>query len=165
MLKDTAHSYKKKYAQHYQANLSLTRTAFINFLKFIAPSLLLALAVTFTLCSFDVSAEPQGFSNQSVQRAAPKGFGIETNARNTVKGVLSKGHNQDYVLLEGVFVKPIDPSMQRFKFADAAGDIIEIRLAHKTNPFANKPYYIWGRIQTSFFGSSKINVIDYTLVN
>lgn len=165
MLKETAQNYREKYAKNCPANFSLTRIALVSFLRYIAPSIILLLAVTFTLFSFDVSAEPQGFSSQSVQRAAPKGFGLETTTRNTVEGVLKKGHNRDYVLLEGMFVEPLDNSMQRFSFADASGDTIEIRLAHKTSPFPDKPYYIWGRIQTSLLGSSKINVIDYTLVN
>lgn len=165
MLKDMAHIYKEKYAKHHYDNLSFTHSALINFFKYIAPSLFLFLVVTITLYSLDVCAEPQGFSEQSVERAAPKGFGIETNARNTVKGVLQKGRDQDYVLLEGLFVQSLDESMQRFTFADAAGDTIEVHLEREANPLSTQPYYIWGRIQSPLLGSKTINVIDYTLVH
>lgn len=165
MLKDTAHTYKEKYAKHQYDDLSLTHFAVVNFFKYIAPSLFLFLVLTITLYSLDVCAEPQGFSEQSVQRAAPKGFGLETNARNTIKGVLHKGRDQDYVLLEGIFVSAIDSSMQRFKFADASGDVIEIHLDQAATPLSNQPYYIWGRIQSPLLGSKTINVIDYTLVH
>lgn len=144
--------------------LSAPRNALVSFFKYIAPCLLLLFIAGFTLFSLEVSAEPQGFSNQ-VQRAAPKGFGIETTSRNTIKGVLKNGHNLDYVLLEGEFVEALDSSMKRFSFADAAGDTIELQLTQAGNPFIDQKYYIWGRIQTSFFGASKINVIDYTLIN
>lgn len=165
MLKDMALKYKENYAKHDNANFSLTHSAVISFFKYIAPSIFLFLVITITLYSSDVLAEPQGFSEQTVQRAAPKGFGIEANARNTIKGVMHKGRDQDYVLLEGVFVKALDDSMTRFHFADAAGDVIEVKLANAANPLTNQPYYIWGRIQSPLLGSKTIDVIDFTTIH
>lgn len=165
MLKDTAHTFKEKYAKNHSTHLSFTHFAIVSFFKYVAPSLLLFLVVTMTIYSLDVCAEPQGFSNETEQRAAPKGFGLEANIRNTIKGVMENAHADDYVVLEGKFIKAIDAKLTKFKFTDAAGDVIELNFKEPAEIVYDQPYYIWGQISTSFLGFKSINVLLFNQIN
>ncbi len=168
MLREQAHQYKEMYArQHYSPLRAICR----SFLKYVAPSMMMVLLVTLVLGTFasePVSAEPQGFSSGAVQRAAPQGFGIESNSPNTVKGVLSQGHSNDYVVLEGhLFANADDPQdLSSYIFKDANGDQITVDISTSNNAVVPQPdlvYYIWGTVNRDWFSTS-INVIEYTPV-
>ena len=85
----------------------------------VIPACLLASAVAF--------AGPSGFD-----RTAPQGpQGFNNAAPNTVAGVLSNGHDDQIVTLEGRLTNYL--GHDRYEFTDNAGDRIEVELDDDKN--------------------------------
>ncbi len=165
LIRDQAHKYKELYAP--QRSSTLRKMLMTNIGRFVLPSILLVglLSIGFvTLSAPQVYASPQGFTQNQVQRAAPKGFGIEGTQPNTVHGVLHNGHTNDYVVLEGRFSLEKKSDKAQYYFTDAAGDSIAVDISNSNNdapPMSGVSYYLWGQVQESFFSTS-IKVIEFT---
>lgn len=166
MLREQAHQYKEMYAEG--RNNTLANSFVRVFIKYILPSIMMMLLVSFVFFKPAAIAAPQGFSGDSLQRSAPQGFGLESTTPNTVKGVLENGRTDDYVVLEGRFITDTEhkykDNLPHFLFTDANGDSIMVDISKSNNadaPMANVKYYIWGTIKQSLF-STHVKVIEYT---
>lgn len=165
LIRDQAHKYKELYAP--DSSNSLRKILSSNIGRLVLPSILLVglMSLGFvTLSTPQVFASPQGFTQNQVQRAAPKGFGIEGTQPNTVNGVLHNGHTNDYVVLEGRFSLEQKSDKAQYYFTDAAGDSIAVDISNSNNdapPRSGVNYYLWGQVQESLFSTS-IKVIEFT---
>lgn len=184
LLRDQAQQYKELHAPQRSSYLG---TLCRNFIKYVAPSLMMLVLFSLAVMSFASepataapkgfeqelsthhkaapSEQPKGFSANNMRRASPQGFGIEqSTSPNTVKGVLHNAKSNDYVVLEGTFIAPTEKSQHTYRFADAAGDTIEVDISESNNATAPQPntkYYLWGMVSRDWFSTS-INVIEFT---
>ena len=116
----------------------------------VIPACLLASAVAF--------AGPSGFD-----RTAPQGpQGFNNAAPNTVAGVLSNGHDDQIVTLEGRLTNYL--GHDRYEFTDNAGDRIEVELDDDRNWShigKDMPIRITGEIDNDLLSTS-LDVFDAT---
>ncbi len=106
----------------------------------------------FALLSFTLNAGPTGFGDQPSTKEPPQGFHSKQK-KNTIKGVLEKAHNGDYVLLDGQFIKKKDEFT--YIFSDLTNNkkhVIDVIISDThIVPLENAKYLIWGTYQKTFF--------------
>ena len=163
MIREQANQYKELYGGDQKGPLRSFFTT--GFIRYIAPGIfMLALLVCAFVTLNAATAAPQGFGQNSGQRSAPKGFGLDETQPNTVHGVLHNARTDDYVVLEGYFVATVDNKKVSYQFKDANGDLIDVDLSKTNNaaaPLSDVNYNLWGQVNQSLFSTS-IRAIEYT---
>lgn len=165
MLRTTAHLYKDRFEGELKAGSSALRCVLINFLRYVAPCIVMMVLISFTLFSEAAKADPQGFVVQ--QRSTPHGFGLEAGRSNTVQGIISNAESNDYVVINGRFVSLGKEDGTDFIFADAAGDRIKVRfLKQYAEPVSSeRAYCLWAKVSNSPLSGTTLEVADYIALN